>query len=793
MNNSETKHCDISFHNLAPIYQRFSGKNFGKHLEQNKYLDCDPIKDSLNCIFIPGNEIVFVLKTSDYVHSDDIFSNDNDFYYGFKAEITGYEFQTKSSNISNCLTNKENVLCYINHMIQLFECDLVNLFGLCIDSLLNSSPIEVFQELMNKNSTTEQLCERFKSYAKYFNPDTDFILARQIFQEHSAILQKGYFQDYDLSLILNSKCLNDFFDSTPNKHSFLDDFIHLNAQSSGCRLAHWLQNVNFIMPNACLVNIVNYDSVNCCDQCFQFLLGNNFETKQQLCPRCHYQFFVKTLAQPKSSMPNCINTQVGKKIFIKIITRDQHEEIVYDKNAYLKLLLTHLSFSFNDSDILDKILKFSSHIDKSDILETILQNPYQLTIKDDIRYHSITMLKCFENYSFEELRLELYQLINKKAFNETISVQSFDNGYYLASWIPTNAGCYQVQLLIDGESSSNVYTINVNNELIDKLPFSKSLANYSDDAKIKNIFDNNNQSKCLLSSSKQSVQPINDLKHSIRKFICSDSAGLRIRALPSLQSEQIGIVAVNGLLTVIDQIENDDGIWVRLSNESIQAYSHSTLLYHQETLNSKELLHFENFESNIINDLTSNDINSKQLRTEAWALQYNKHFSRTLLVSIDSENEITGDQINQDDQTNFLESLAVPGWFQVIHCVNGGQLIRNWPSLDESFVIGIISTNEIIYAVEIVQNEFGVWIRLSHESLHSHINTFYKSTLLDNNLEGWMLIRSINGIMYLRSIQNNYLNSTLVYNKELESNYINNNKYDEFSCFAVTKNAISNR
>lgn len=40
----------------------------------------------------------------------------------------------------------------------------------------------------------------------------------------------------------------------------------------------------------------------------------------------------------------------------------------------------------------------------------------------------------------------------------------------------------------------------------------------------------------------------------IRKFVAKDSAGLRIRSHPSLQSEQIGIVKVNGTITFIDEV-----------------------------------------------------------------------------------------------------------------------------------------------------------------------------------------------------------------------------------------------
>lgn len=40
----------------------------------------------------------------------------------------------------------------------------------------------------------------------------------------------------------------------------------------------------------------------------------------------------------------------------------------------------------------------------------------------------------------------------------------------------------------------------------------------------------------------------------LRKFVAKNSAGLRIRAHPSLQSEQIGIVHVNGTIAFIDEV-----------------------------------------------------------------------------------------------------------------------------------------------------------------------------------------------------------------------------------------------
>lgn len=40
----------------------------------------------------------------------------------------------------------------------------------------------------------------------------------------------------------------------------------------------------------------------------------------------------------------------------------------------------------------------------------------------------------------------------------------------------------------------------------------------------------------------------------LRKFVAKHSAGLRIRTHPSLQSEQIGVVHVNGTIAFIDEV-----------------------------------------------------------------------------------------------------------------------------------------------------------------------------------------------------------------------------------------------
>ncbi|KAH7646731.1 e3 ubiquitin-protein ligase-like protein [Dermatophagoides farinae] len=789
---------------LSPIYHRFSCKDFNDmndKIEKSKFSP-EKIKNGSHCLFIPGNEMTLMLKTSsDYVHSSIVDSN-----YGFKAEIIGYELPGVKS--VNDLMNFENLdqhtmFYYIDHMIQMFECNTINLFGSIIDSLMNCSPMEIMLE----NSIIDK--HQDKLIVKKYS-ESDLKQAEQIFEENSNLLQKGF--DIEPSLLTKIKTIDDLFDNIqPNIHPFLDDFIQLNIDTSGARLALWLQNEAFILPNSCLMNIIINDN----------------------------------------------NEYFGQKILIKILTRDQHEEIAYDPNACIEIQVRFISFNSSSSSLLidDTIVNQPESTvlpneSTSSISQIISQNQYQITVKDKTRYHSITMMKMFENYSLEELRMECpAELFHGKKPQDklassssndlsTITLQSFNNGYYLACWSPTSIGSYRIEMMVDGEKSENSVIINVNN-CVDDSKFS---------------YKNNN------------VQPIIHHHHKDHNRISNNSAGLRIRSLPSLQSEQIGIISINGLLTIIDQLENDDGIWVRLSNESIQAYSTSNtisicdgntatnnnaiaivggqLLCKNQLSNNnnpKDFYMIDNFQESknaddnntmVMSSITNNkqqqqqqfiDNNMKHssattftMRTEAWALQFNKHFNRTLLMAIDSEDKLNNDDIDVDDggrnKSRYLsiESLIVPGWFQVIMCDNNddGHIIRNWPSLDDiSIIIGIIPLNDIVYAVEIVQNEFGYWIRLSQDSLQLYMNTLYRSSsVFDNNLEAWLLLQSIDGLIYLQNnIQQNYLTSTIMIDEQKDcknggqnqchhhySN--NNNKYNNDStCDLPIRMAISNR
>lgn len=708
---------------------------------------------------MPGNELVLMWKTStDQPNQGD--QSDEDLYYGFKVTVSGFVFPFKDLHDS-CSFNslKESLFENVKQLIQYFESNIVFVAGMCINSLLNATPKTIVEELAGKRQSNTEL--------KNLDLNIDTNLAEQIYMENIAIL----FKNLNLSKPLTMEMVDKFDFSIQPINSFLDDFIKLSPLSSGARLALWFQSESFILPNSSLLSV--FDSLDfCCAMCAQ-LLDSNLTSPFMLCSTCHYQLFIKTISPNGKNDCEKVISSV-KKIFIKIVTRDQHQEIAFDSNACVEANIYFLSPFTTESGDCPK------SDPRQSLLSIIEENPYSHSTTDKVRYQTITMMKPYEKYSLEELRYYTQSALNRNTLVEHLQLRSFENGYYLTSWTPKYSGCYRIELVVDGECSENNYVVNISD-------LSPSEPTVVETTTTKKIVEEANKFVDRTFESKPKT------KHCIRKFACQDSAGLRIRALPSLQSEQIGIVATNGLLTIIDQYENDDGTWVRLSNESIQVYcSNSTGELYPPA--SKDF--FDNFEMNLneLNFVPNKSSLVCTFQTEAWALQFNRHFNRTLLVSIDSEDDV--DRRGHSGGPSLpWESVVTPSWFQVVNCGQNGHLIRNGPSLDEcSTIIGIVSLNEMVNAVEAIQNEFGVWIRLSQDSLHSHITTLYKSTFIESNIEGWMLVQSLNGLIYLQNVAAKVDTKDPKYLDSCSLN--NNNKYsvdNEDNYMIVAKHAISNK
>ncbi|XP_055587703.1 E3 ubiquitin-protein ligase highwire isoform X4 [Uranotaenia lowii] len=211
---------------------------------------------------------------------------------------------------------------------------------------------------------------------------------------------------------------------------------------------------------------------------------------------------------------------------------------------------------------------------------------YECTFKEKEKscLKAITAMKPYQPYSFEELR---YCNTIQNKTTEVLTANDLGNNTYGVFWTPSVPGNYSLTITIDGVCVEEIYRVDV---------IDAGLPPLSQETTLKK------------------VQPPTKL----RKFIAKNSAGLRVRLHPTLQSDQIGIVKPNGIVSYIDEMENDDGLWVRLSTESIR--EHCT---------------------------------SSWFPTEAWCLQYNQHLGKTLLHPIleSSSTKALMEQVDQSSPT----------------------------------------------------------------------------------------------------------------------------------------------
>lgn len=114
----------------------------------------------------------------------------------------------------------------------------------------------------------------------------------------------------------------------------------------------------------------------------------------------------------------------------------------------------------------------------------------------------------------------------KRRMNETMLVRPNADGSYSANWTPSAAGLYSIYVTIDGYELGEVHKVDVKEPPQGVLP------------------PTHNVTACNNSS------PI----HRVRQFRTRASSGLRIRAQPSLQGEQLGIVACEGTISFIEEV-----------------------------------------------------------------------------------------------------------------------------------------------------------------------------------------------------------------------------------------------
>ncbi|NXD08304.1 MYCB2 ligase, partial [Nothocercus nigrocapillus] len=484
--------------------------------------------------------------------------------------------------------------------------------------------------------------------------------ALQVCKSHSGILGKG------LALSHSPTILEALEGSLPlqvqsNEQSFLEDFIACVPGSSGGRLARWLQPDSYADPQKTSL-ILNKDDIRC-----------------------------------------------GWPTVITVQTKDQYGDVVHVPN--MKVEVKAIPVSQKKTSLQQEQVKKGQRIPGSPATAASpntdmtfgglpspkLDSSYEPMIVKEARYIAITMMKAYENYSFEELR---FASPTPKRPSENMLIRVNNDGTYCANWTPGAVGLYTIHVTIDGIEIDAGLEVKVKDPPKGMIPPGTQLI-----------------------KPKAEPQP-----NKVRKFVAKDSAGLRIRSHPSLQSEQIGIVKVNGSITFIDEIHNDDGVWLRLNDETIKKYVPNMNGY-----------------------------------TEAWCLSFNQHLGKSLLVPVDESRSSSDDffkdlnshcpqeAVMQEQELPFLR--GGPGVYKVVKTGPSGHNIRSCPNL-RGIPIGMLVLGNKVKAVGEVTNSEGTWVQMDKNSMVEFCES--------DEGEAWSLARDRGGNQYLRHEDGKFFEQVLL-------------------------------
>ncbi|XP_042586725.1 E3 ubiquitin-protein ligase MYCBP2 isoform X19 [Cyprinus carpio] len=319
-------------------------------------------------LVLPGNEAHFSLETaSDYV------KDEKACFYGFKCVAVGYEF---NPGLDEGIIQLEKELAYLG--------------SVCAAALMKKDlALPIGNELEEDLEILEEA-------------------SLQVCKAHSGLLGKG------LALSHSPTILEALEGNLPlhlqtNEHSFLEDFITCVQNSSGGRLARWLQPDSYADPQKTSL-ILNKDDIRC-----GWPTTVVVQTKDQYGDVVH--------------VPNM-------KVEVKAVPVSQKKSIQQENMKKLQRLPGSSSNSTSGTD-----LTYGGHPPPK------LEATYEPMIIKEARYIAITMMKAYENYSFEELR---FASPTPKRPSENMLIRANTDGTYSANWTPGAVGLYTIHVTIDG-------------------------------------------------------------------------------------------------------------------------------------------------------------------------------------------------------------------------------------------------------------------------------------------------------------------------------------------------------
>ncbi|KAJ1346815.1 hypothetical protein KIN20_001718 [Parelaphostrongylus tenuis] len=238
---------------------------------------------------------------------------------------------------------------------------------------------------------------------------------------------------------------------------------------------------------------------------------------------------------------------VGRPVKIHLTTKDQ-----FDREVSCLSMCAEVSITAGDASIYASARFAFASLPSLDVIK---KNPFQPVLLNRCRYMSIAAMSAFLNYSYEEIRLGFTKAT---VIQENVNLEYKNNCTFEGEWIPTVAGNYRVVCRVDGCELTHNYLIEVISE------------------KEENVKRREHRAAHLSRARKVTIPPTLPFQ------------AIRMRLGTSLTAHCVGTIPRGGTVSYIEEIENDDGKWLRLTDETAVLYGCGSvsgqvwcLAYHQ--------------------------------------------------------------------------------------------------------------------------------------------------------------------------------------------------------------------
>ncbi|XP_040395682.1 E3 ubiquitin-protein ligase MYCBP2 isoform X19 [Cygnus olor] len=367
--------------------------------------------------------------------------------------------------------------------------------------------------------------------------------ALQVCKSHSGILGKGLALSHSPT-ILEALEGNLPLQVQSNEQSFLEDFIACVPGSSGGRLARWLQPDSYADPQKTSL-ILNKDDIRC-----------------------------------------------GWPTVITVQTKDQYGDVVHVPN--MKVEVKAIPVSQKKTSLQQEQVKKMQRIPGSPAAAASpsadmtfgglpspkLDSSYEPMIVKEARYIAITMMKAYENYSFEELR---FASPTPKRPSENMLIRVNNDGTYCANWTPGAVGLYTIHVTIDGIEIDAGLEVKVKDPPKGMIPPGTQLIkpkaepqpNKESRSNTDDFFKDLNSHCPQEAVMQEQDMPFLRGGPGVYKVVKTGPSGHNIRSCPNLRGIPIGMLVLGNKVKAVGEVTNSEGTWVQMDKNSMVEFCES--------------------------------------------------------------------------------------------------------------------------------------------------------------------------------------------------------------------------